>query len=193
MKKSFYSTNELRGLGLKAFGDNVCISRNVSIYNAEAISIGNHVRVDDFCVLSGGKGITIGSYIQISPFSIIYGSSGVVLEDYSGLSPHCTIFSESDDFSGNSMIHPFFPAEFKPGYIKGQVTLRKYVQVGVGSAVLPGIELGEGVAIGAHSLVTKACDPWGIYAGIPAKRIKERSRKLIELERGFRSQLKAEE
>jgi galactoside O-acetyltransferase len=185
MKTSFYTTSELCGLGLKAFGDNVRISRKASIYQAEAISMGSHVRVDDFCILSGGEGICIGNYVHVSPYSVVYGSSGVVMEDYTGLSPRCTVLSESDDFSGNSMVHPFFSDEFKPGYIKGAVTLRKFAQVGAGSTILPGVEIGEGSAVGAHSLVTKSCEPWGIYAGVPAKRIKERSRKLLEIERHF--------
>jgi len=136
--------------------------------------------------LSGGIGIGLGNYVHISPFSVVYGSSGVVMEDYSGLSPHCRVFSESDDFSGNSMVHPFFPAELKPGYMKGLVVLRKFVQVGAGSTILPGVELGEGAVIGAHSLVAKSCDPWCIYAGIPAVRNKERSKKLLELEAQFK-------
>lgn len=185
MKTSFYTTDELRGLGLKAFGDDVCISRKASIYQAEAISMGSHVRVDDFCILSGGKGINIGNYVHISPYSVVYGSSGVVMEDYTGLSPRCTVLSESDDFSGNSMVHPFFSNELKLGYIKGPVTLRKFAQVGAGSTIFPGVELGEGAAVGAHSLVIKSCEAWGIYAGIPAKWIKDRSRKLIELESQF--------
>jgi dTDP-4-amino-4,6-dideoxy-D-glucose acyltransferase len=192
MKTSFYTLEELGDMGFKSLGDNVCISRKASIYNAEAITLGNHVRIDDFCILSGGKQITIGNYVHVSPFSIIYGSSGVVMGDYTGLSTHCAIYSESDDFSGNSMVHPFFPPEYKPGYIKGRVTLRKYVQVGAGSIVLPGVVLGEGVAVGAHSLVTKSCDPWGIYVGVPAKRKKARSRKLIQLEQEFIKSIKAE-
>jgi acetyltransferase-like isoleucine patch superfamily enzyme len=43
--------------------------------------------------------------------------------------------------------------------------------------------LEEGVAIGALSLVNRHLEAWGIYAGIPAKRIKDRKRDLLELER----------
>ena len=61
---SFYSEEELKSLGLKHYGKNVLISRKCSIYSAESISIGNHVRIDDFCILSGE--ITIGDYCHIS-------------------------------------------------------------------------------------------------------------------------------
>ena len=64
--------------------------------------------------------------------------------------------------------------------------------IGTNSTVLPGVELGEGVAVGAHSLVTKSCDPWGIYVGVPAKRMKERSRQLLKLEQEFMKSIKVE-
>ena len=45
---SFYSAEELQTLGLASFGEDVRISRKASIYNPGRISIGNHVRIDDF-------------------------------------------------------------------------------------------------------------------------------------------------
>ena len=48
---SFYTKEELEKLGFKEIGDEVFISRNASIYGAANMSIGNHVRIDDFCIL----------------------------------------------------------------------------------------------------------------------------------------------
>lgn len=45
--------------------------------------------------------------------------------------------------------------------------------VGANSVILPGINIGEGCVISAGSVVTKNCEPNGLYAGVPAKRIKE--------------------
>lgn len=50
---SFYSSEELKNLGLKSMGEHVLISRNCCIYGADHISIGHDVRIDDFCVISG--------------------------------------------------------------------------------------------------------------------------------------------
>ena len=49
--------------------------------------------------------------------------------------------------------------------------------------------LGEGCAIGSMSLVMKDVDPWSIYVGVPAKKIKERKKNLLELEKQFREEL----
>ncbi|WP_245150942.1 acyltransferase [Pseudomonas fluorescens] len=55
---------------------------------------------------------------------------------------------------------------------------------------MPGVTIKEGCSVGAMALVTKSTDPWGIYAGIPAVRMKERKQGLLDLERQFLDELK---
>lgn len=98
MKNSFNTPNELIEIGFKNFGNNVSIGRLAKFYGAENIEIGNNVRIDDFCLLSGN--ICLGNYIHISAYSALYGKFGIVMQDYSGLSPRCTILSATDDFEG---------------------------------------------------------------------------------------------
>ena len=43
------------------------------------------------------------------------------------------------------------------------------VWIGGGAILLPGITIGEGVVIGAGSVVTKSVNPYTIVAGNPAK------------------------
>ena len=43
--------------------------------------------------------------------------------------------------------------------------------------------------MGSMSLVNRSAEPWGIYVGIPARRVKERSRKLLEYCAEFERQL----
>ncbi len=182
-----YSPDELAALGLKSFGRNVAISRRASIHGWDRLSVGDHVRIDDFCVLTGGAGIEIGSYVHVSAFCALFGGSGIVLEDYSGLSPRSMVFSESDDLSGASLVHPFFPKtpEWKPRYQAGRVTLRRFAQTGAGTTILPSVTLGEGAVTGAHTLVVTDADPWWIYVGTPARRLKERSRDILRLMEDF--------
>ena len=42
-----------------------------------------------------------------------------------------------------------------------------------GCTILPGVTIGEGCVIAAGSVVNKDCAPDGLYAGVPAKRIKD--------------------
>ncbi|MEG2612226.1 MAG: acyltransferase [Alistipes sp.] len=177
---SFYSVAELKELGLKSCGTNVLISRKISMYSPEKISIGNEVRIDDFCILSGN--ITIGSHIHISAYSALYGLHGIELEDYTGLSPRCTLFSAMDDFSGDYLIGPIHPASFT-NVTGGPVLIRKFAQIGSGSTIFPGVVVGEGCVVGAMSLVVCSLAEWGVYVGIPVRRIKERGRALLKFVR----------
>lgn len=181
---SFLSEEELTQLGLKSIGKEVKISRWARFYNSTDIAIGDNVRIDDFCILSGK--ITMGSNIHISAYCGLYGGKGIEMGDYSGLSPRTTIFSETDDFSGASMVGPMVPEMFRNLTAK-KVVIEKYVQVGAGSVILPGVRLGEGCATAAMSFINASFDPWKIVGGIPAKILKERSQHILTLEKQIRS------
>jgi len=179
---SFYTHDELAEIGFAAVGNNVYLSRKASIYSPEKISISDHVRIDDFCILSGGAGIHIGSFIHISAYAALYGEGGLILEDFVSISPRSTVFTATDDFSGASLVNPLVPESCKPGYSVAEVRIKKHCVVGANSTILPGVVLETGVAIGAHSLVNQRCEAWGIYAGVPARKIKERSKDLLRFE-----------
>ena len=175
---SFYSEEELLQLGLQSYGKGVKISRYAQIYSPETISIGNNVRIDDFCILSGK--IIIGSNIHISAYVAIYGNMGIELEDYTGISPRSTIFSAMDDFSGDFLIGPIH-TEDQTNVTGGKVLLKRFSQIGAHCVVFPNLVIGEGAVVGACSLVNNTLDNWGIYWGVPAIRHKNRSRNLLSL------------
>jgi galactoside O-acetyltransferase len=180
---AFIPRKKLEDIGFCSLGQNVLISDKASIYNAANISIGNNVRIDDFCVLSAGYGgIKIGNYIHIAIYSSLIGVGKISLSNFVNISSRVSIYSSNDDYSGESLTNPMVPNEFKNVESAG-VKLCKHVIVGSGSIVLPGVTIGEGVAIGALSLVSKDCEAFSIYSGQPAKRIKERKRDILRLEK----------
>jgi acetyltransferase-like isoleucine patch superfamily enzyme len=178
----YLSRKQIDAIGFASVGHDVMISKLASFHHAAAITIGNHVRIDDFCVFSAGLGgITIGNFVHISVGAALIGAKKITLDDFSGLSSHVSIYSSSDDYSGALMTNPMVPLPFRGGDHE-EVFLGKHVIVGAGSVILPGTIIDDGVAIGALSLVSAHCEPFGIYAGTPARRIKERSRELLTLE-----------
>lgn len=180
---SFYTTAELKELGLARFGDNVLISRKSSIYGAENISIGNNVRIDDFCILSGR--ITIGSFVHIAAYTALFaGTEGIFIDDFSGFSSKIVVYAVSDDYSGETMSNPMIPAKFKKTTNK-PVRIGRHVLIGASCVILPGAILSEGSSFGAMTLIDHESEPWSINAGIPFRKIKNRSKKLLELEKQF--------
>ena len=175
---SFYSEEELKEIGFKQFGKNVLISKKASIYGAGDISLGSNVRVDDFCVLSGK--IDIGSYVHISVYAGLFGGdAGIVIGDFCAVSSKVMVYAVNDDYTGIGLTNPMVPMEYR-NVTEEQVILNDHCIVGSGCTVLPGVILGEGVSVGAMSLVNKSLDEWGIYVGIPAKKIKDRSKEMLK-------------
>lgn len=182
------SRKAIEALGFQSVGDHVRISDKASFYGTERITLGNHVRIDDFCVLSAGVGgIHIGCHVHIAVYSLLTGAGRISLSDFCGISSRVSIYSSSDDYSGATMTNPTLTSEFT-SVTHADVTLLKHVIVGAGSVILPGVVLEEGVAVGALSLVNKQCFEFGIYAGNPARRVKERKRDLLALEQRFLAQ-----
>lgn len=174
--------DEIDRLGFSSVGNNVHISDKASFYGASRITIGSNVRIDDFCVLSAGVGgICIGQHVHIAVYSSLIGAGQIRISDFCNISSRVAIYSSNDDYSGESMTNPTVPSEFTQ--VKhADVYLEEHVIVGCGSVILPGTQLKKGVAVGALSLVNRNCEAFGIYAGNPARRVKERKRDLLELE-----------
>ncbi|MCR5164832.1 MAG: acyltransferase [Thermoguttaceae bacterium] len=175
---SFYSEAELAELGLKSYGKDVKISRKCSIYSPEKVSVGNHVRIDDFCILSGD--ITFGNFTRVGAYSALFGGAGITLKDFSTISVRCSLFSVSDDYSGDFLVGPQINENYT-NVKRGPIVLNRFVNIGSGCIVLPGVEFGEGTAIGAASLVRHNTLEWSIYWGNPCKLQRERSNGMVLL------------
>ncbi|WP_275723446.1 acyltransferase [Vibrio furnissii] len=180
---AFLTEQELIAMNFKSLGKNVKISDKASLYNIELMSIGDNSRIDDFCLVSGK--VTIGRNVHIAAYcNVAGGIPGIEFEDFSGLAYGCHVFSQSDDYSGKTLTNPTIPDAYKREAYKS-VTIGRHVIVGTQSIILPGANLAEGCSVGAMSMVTKPTKSWGVYFGIPAKRIKERSQELLKLEEKY--------
>lgn len=183
---SFYTDEELQSLGLLFVGRNVKLSRKVSIYSAEKISIGDNTRIDDFCILSGN--LRIGSYVHIAASCLLFGGNdGIVFEDFTGLSSRSAVYAESDDYSGLYFTNPTLPSKFRH-CVGGGVMVKKHAIIGSGCTILPNVIIGEGTAVGSMSLVNKSLEEWSVCVGIPCKKIKDRDKSLLQLEEAFVSE-----
>jgi len=180
---SFYDENELKELGLKAYGNNVKISRHACFYGAENISIGNNVRIDDFCIVSGK--VSLGSNIHVAAFTALYGGKdGIQIDDFANLSSRIGVYSTSDDYSGETMTNPTIPDKYK-NVQSAPVHIGRHVIIGSNAVVLPGVNIAEGSSFGSFSFINHDSEPWSINVGVPFKKIRDRSKNLLELEKQY--------
>ena len=181
----FFEQEELQDFGFKYLGKNVQIKRNVGIFFTENVSIGDNVRIDDFSIIVASREpVIIGSNTNMAAGCYIAGSEGFEMKEFSTFAPGVKIFSGSDDYLGFKLTGATVPKEYTGGE-HGKISVGKHCIIGTDSVVLPDLTIEEGVAIGALSLVKKDLPAWGVYAGNPLRRIKERRKDLLELERKY--------
>ncbi len=182
------SETDLKKMGFLSLGHDVRISTKASIYSPENISIGDHVRIDDFCVLSGN--IVLGSYIHIAVFSALFGGKeGIEIGNFANLSSRVSVYALSDDYSGETMTNPMIDDAYK-NVEHGHVFIGRHCIIGTASTVMPYSVLEEGSAFGAYSFIKGNYPAWEIFAGIPATKIKKRSDNLLLLEKKMMEDLK---
>lgn len=186
---AYLSDVAAKAMGFRSVGRGAKISDKASFYGPERIRIGDDVRIDDFCVLSAGPGgIDIGSNIHVAVYCSLIGAAKIELCDFCNLSSRVAIYSSSDDFSGRYMTNPTVPAEFT-NVQHAAVRIGRHAILGCGSVILPGVDVADGAAIGALSLVKSDCMAFTMYGGVPARQLGPRRKDLLDLEAKLRARL----
>ena len=178
----------------KKIGKNVAIGKSVYFRYPELVEIGNNVIIDEFCYFT--TALVIEDYVHIAPHCSIVGGreSLLLMREFSGVSAGCRIVCGSDDYSGKSLTNPTVPLKYRGTPKFTTVEIGRHAVLGTNCVVHPGVSIGEGVAVGSMSLITKSLLPWGIYKGVPAQRFKERDKEnLLNLERQFKEELLRDE
>jgi acetyltransferase-like isoleucine patch superfamily enzyme len=113
-----------------------------------AISIGDGTFVGTGCEFNVVSKLTIG------PRSLIAAGCRFIDHDH-GMAPGTLMIDQPESCAG--------------------ITIGKGVWIGVECVVLKGVTIGDGAVIAAGSVVTKSVPENAIYAGVPARLIRQRS------------------
>lgn len=170
-------------MNFRSLGRQVLICRTARLLGTQYMSIGDHSMIDEFCVLSGN--VEIGRNVHIAHgCRVIAGREGIKMDAFSGLAFGVTVFAQSDDYGGEALTNPTVPMAYRK-IRRARVELGRHVIVGAGTVVFPGVVMGEGSSVGACSMVTKSTEPWFVYLGTPAKKLKARKRDMLALEAAY--------
>lgn len=133
------------------------------------IKIGNNCELRKGCqLLSYGGNISIGNNVSVNPYTLIYGQGNITIGDYVRIAAHCVLIPSNHIYSD-----PTCPI-YTQGLINKGIIIEDDVWIGCGVRILDGVTIAHGCVIGAGSVVTKSTEPFGIYAGVPAIKIKSR-------------------
>lgn len=170
-------------LNFKERGADVRIFEPVAILRPETISIKSRSMISEFALVHGGQGLHVGSFVHIASHTSIGGGGWCVLEDFVGVASGSRIVTGTDLVDGSGLPGPTIPPECR-SFVRSFVHCGKHAFLGTNCVVMPGVTIGEGAVVGAGSVVTKDLEPWGVYVGIPARRVKDRPRgRMAELEK----------
>ncbi len=170
---------------LKKCGKNVIIGKTVRIRHPELVEIGDNVIIDDFTYIS--TALTIQSFVHIaSGCKLIGGRSALInFGSFSTLAPNVVLAAGSDDYL-EGLATPMVSPEYKGNFGIGIIEIGRHSILGANSVVLPNVKFNEGSALGALSLANSSLEAWALYAGIPAKKIKQRNKEeILRMEQRF--------
>lgn len=178
MKSDYYTSEDLRRLGIAEVGENVLISKDIVLTGIENIKIGNNVRIDSFNIILAQRGsLKIGSNVHIEPSSSIVAHFGIVIGDFCTISHGVRLFTASANYDGHYFTNVFPDPKYQKPY-SGTIEIEDHVIIGGNSVVMPNLTIAKGAAIGALSFVRSSLEGWAIYAGNPLKRIRSRDKEI---------------
>jgi putative colanic acid biosynthesis acetyltransferase WcaF len=136
-------------------------------------------------------GATLGPACHFYPRGKIWAPWNLVCEDRVTLADDAELYNPSPLYLGSHAIvsqgayicgatHLYNEVSFR--LVSFPMRLGAYSWICARAAVNPGVNVGEGAILALGSVATKDLEPFGIYAGIPARKVKERSRAAVPSE-----------
>lgn len=153
-------------------GKRLICESNVELqtYLGGYIRIGNNCELRSGCkLLTYGGNIIIGNNCSVNPYTVLYGQGNLTIGSNVRIAAQCVIIPSNHNY--NDLNIPIM----KQGLSKLGITIEDDVWIGCGVRILDGVVISKGCVIGAGSVVTKSTEPYGVYVGVPAKKIASRS------------------
>jgi len=109
--------------------------------------------------------LTCADQVTAADHAEIYNPAPIALGSHAILSQSAYLCGATHDYDS-----PAFPL------IAHTISIGPYAWICARASVSPGVTVGEGAILGLASVATHDLAPWTVYAGVPAKKIKERAR-----------------
>jgi acetyltransferase-like isoleucine patch superfamily enzyme len=131
------------------------ITKNTVIYGGCEIRSPWNIKADrcvisTYCILDGRNGIEIGN-------DVVFGGGVHIWTEEHNIDDEYFLAHEEN---------------------KKGVIIDEHAWICSDSTILPGVHVGKGAVVASRAVLTKDADVYGVYAGIPAKKIKERNNNL---------------
>jgi|SRR3954453_17794623 maltose O-acetyltransferase len=135
-----------------------------AILRRAGFEIGKGAIVESGCYFFSAN-LTLGEYCVINQHCYLDNKAHISVGPRSGISMGSMLLT-SDHEMGDAHVR-------YGSYAPAPIDIRAGVWIGARVIVLPGVTIGDGCLVAAGALVTTDLEPNGLYAGVPAKRIRD--------------------
>jgi acetyltransferase-like isoleucine patch superfamily enzyme len=136
------------------------IEDNVDFFPGQYISLGD-----------AKSFVEIGHHTHFAPNCILYGWGGLKIGPYCNIAAHTVFATVGHD----PVIRGEKPMCMVPA-CSGPITLVEDVWTGANVTITADVTIAKGCIIGANAVLTKSTEPYGLYVGVPARRLRDRQR-----------------
>ena len=143
----------------------------LSVRGGGSINIGRNAQIHRgaMVVSTYQSIISLGKDTSLQPYSIIHGIGDIIIGDNTRIASHCMIVSGDHRYIDKNILIR------KQGIQELPITIGSDVWIGSGVRVLGGSIIGNGCVVGAGSVVKGVLNPYAVYVGTPARKIRERA------------------
>ena len=114
--------------------------------------------------------LTCADQVAVGDGAEIYNPAPLRLGSHAIVSQGAYVCGATHDFDD-----PAFPL------LAFSMDIGAYAWICARALVSPGVNIGDGAVLGLGSVATRDLEPWGVYAGVPAVKVKERKRAAADL------------
>ena len=176
-------------------GDDVTFGRGLHwIGKPQQCRVGSHVTLYNNCFIQGSPGrfivddhveffpntyislgdwdesfVEVGHHCHFAPHCVLYGWGGLKFGPYCNIAAH-TVFAtvgHHDEITDRPMS--------LTGEKVGPITLVEDVWICANVTIIANVRIARGCVIGANAVLTHDTEPMGLYVGVPARRLRDRS------------------
>lgn len=139
-----------------------------TLLRAFGARIGQHVHLHPSVKVWAPWNLRIDSFVGIGEGAVIYCMDQVHIESYAVVSQGTYLCAGTHDVNSSN-----FQLTTAP------ITIKRHAWLCAQSFVCPGVVVSEGTVVAARGVVSRSLAPgWGVWAGVPAKRVGERDQKV---------------
>ena len=152
------------GFDRSALGENVHLGVRFRRILAKRIfrSCGKNFKAFHHVKLSFGYNLEVGDDVVVHRHVLLDDRGGIKLGDGASISDFANIYSHAHDLvEGRDITTPV-------------TVIGAGVRITYHATVMSGVHMGDGTMLGSFGMATRDTDPQSVYAGIPAKKIKDK-------------------